>query len=40
MPFFWTKFRDFVEASGINFSISEIQITFGIQSIEVINANL
>ena len=40
MQFFWTKFRDFFEASGFDVSISEIKVTFGIQKTAEIKANL
>ena len=40
MQFFWTKFRDFFEANGFDISISELNITFGIQKTAEINANL
>ena len=40
MQFFWTKFRDFFEASGFDISISEIKVMFGIQNTAEINANL
>ena len=40
MQFFWTKFRDFFEASGFDVSISEIKVTFGIQNTAEIKANL
>ena len=40
VQFFWTKFRDFFQANGLDISIPEIKITFGIQSFAKINANL
>ena len=40
VQFFWTKFRDFFEASGFDVSISEIKVTFGIQNTAEIKANL
>ena len=40
MQFFWTRLRDFLEASGFDISISEIKLTFGIQKTAEINANL
>ena len=40
VQFFWTKFREFFEASCFDISISEIKVTFGIQNSAEINANL
>ena len=40
VQFFWTKFRDFFEASGFDISISKIKVTFGIQNTAEIKANL
>ena len=39
MQFFWTKFRDFFEASGFDILISEIKKKFGLQKTAEMNAN-